>query len=230
MVTTQKLQGRMPNAAIIASPGYSELPKTINEQLNSYARMGVDTHYNTYKLTPSDKDSIYKAAYNSNIVQQAIKAKFNGKSKLYEMGYEIEFMSLLINDSISNEDKKKLLSRRILADWQYDEVNGRPVSDICLSFVDPAFKSNTANVPLQRIESRQLAIKDFKEHNKINFSGLVYLIDMKPYGAQDQKSMQRLLDSIRKANIASIKLLAEVTSVYGNRGEYGVILITTKPD
>ena len=210
----QTLQGSMPNHCIVSY------------QLKNN---------NPYTLTPADKDSVYAAAFNGQIVQQAIKTKFNGKSKLYEKGHELEFISMLLNDSITNDVKKKLLTGRILTEWQFDEKNGRPTDYKKLEFITDGLNLNgnelyvaTEGPKMQDKGNRKAALADFvMNHNDVNFSRMRYVIENRPYEVTDAKSLQMLFAKLRRVDVTSISLITggKASGTYGSSGVNGVVVI-----
>lgn len=214
-VTVRNIEGR-PNATF-AQTLSGQMPN-LNIVLGN-----PNDFYNTYKLTEADKDSVYKAAFNGPIVQEAIKNNFS-KSRLFEKGYELELISVLKSDSISNGDKKKLLIGRILADWQYDELHGRPTTE----FVD-GYNITLYNTTIPYQNRNEASEKFILQHKTIIFSRILYLIDWKPYEPKDIKSLQLILEKLKKANIFYLELLtgSSATANFGSRGVNGVVIIST---
>ncbi len=208
--------------SIYAKPDAEFLKKLQN--LPPYYTVGTDPNRSIkmYALTQADKDSIYAAALSGPIVQEAIKAKFEAKSKLYEKGYELEFISVLISDDVSNENKKKLLIGRILADWQYDELHGRPATEL------PGY-INLYNDTTPYQNHNEAYEKFILQHKTISFSRILYVIDVKPYQAKDKKRLKQLLKKLKKTEILYLELLtgSSATAIFGSRGVNGVVVITT---
>jgi len=211
----QTLRGSMPNHCIVSY------------QLKNN---------NPYTLTQADKDSVYAAAFNGQIVQQAIKAKFNGKSKLYEKGHELEFISMLLNDSITNDLKKKLLTGRILTEWQYagkSNVSNNSLINNTGDYINLNGNElhNADNFNEISTEERRAAIVDFvTNHSKVNFLRMLYVIDGIPYGIDNNENLQVLLAKLRRVDIEYIKLLTgtAASSIFGHRAANGIIVIKSK--
>lgn len=228
-VTVRNIEGR-PNATFL---------QTLQNQMPNCFTIGVgnpNDFYNTYKITQADRDSIYASVFNSFIVQGAIKANFMGKSKLYERGYELEFVSLLLSDSITNDVKKKLLTSRILADWQYDEAHGRPKGwDIRHNLNDVVnLNGNELTIITEGKspgkEDRNRGLVDFVlRHLDLNFSRILYVIDAKPHQAKDIKRLQELLRNLQKSDMWSFSLLtgAKASAIFGSHAANGLIIISS---
>ena len=210
----QTLQGSMPNHGIV--------PYQLKND-------------NPYTLTQADKDSVYAAAFNGQIVQQAIKTNFNGKSKLYKRGHELEFISMLLNDSITNDLKKKLLIGRILGEWQY-AGKSNVSNNILINTGDYINLNgnelhNADNFNEISTEERREAIVDFfTNHSKVNFLRMLYVIDGIPYGIDNNENLQVLLAKLRRVDIEYIKLLTgtAASSIFGHRAANGIIVIKSK--
>ncbi|KOS08018.1 hypothetical protein AM493_19650 [Flavobacterium akiainvivens] len=172
-------------------------------------------YLNTYMLSQADKDSIYAAAFSSQVVQDAINNKFSGRSKLIEKGYELELISLLKNDSISNTDKKNLLIERILSDYDYNKENN-------IKYHVPFCGDYPKN--------KKSAITFFRCRTITDYSYCGYIIDGVTYIAVSLEHMQRLINKLRLIEMATIDVqpIDEVKII--TTQPRAMIFITTKPN
>jgi hypothetical protein len=185
---------------------------------NSYPQGSIaempTMYFSSYKVTQSDKDSIYQAVFNNNIVHKNIENNFSSPGLLYTLSYDLELKSILENKSVKNTDKKKLLINRIIKD--FGKYGKRPDSPTLFEELE--------------IKTRQETLVNFREINSSVFSWLLYVVDGVPSAIINQAGYQQLLKALNNMEISEIVFLNpdECARLNFDNALYGVIIIKSK--